>query len=290
MTSVCFSADGQRLASATQDGTVKVWDAGTVKLPDPKTANLLALAWHRREARDNVMARQWFAAIFHLTPLIDAQPNAGDLRVRRAYAYAELGQEDKAARDFAKSLESAPSNLEPWLQFAHQRLDRRDLVGYRKVCVHLLDHFGMTRDPNTANGVAWACVLVPDAIADPLHLLRLIEVAVSSEPKSYYYLNTLGAALYRAGKFEEAIMRLNEAIQVQRQGDTYADWLFLAMAHHRLGHGDEAKQWLAKAGKDVPLLEQQLQEMQLLRHEAEALLKHEKPVPKPRDPPGREKS
>jgi WD40 repeat protein/serine/threonine protein kinase len=287
---VTFSADGHRLVSGS-GRELKVWEAEELTPPDPNRARQLALAWHQREAPDSATAGQWFAAVFHLTRLIDAQQDVADLHVRLACAYAELGQEDKAVLDFAQSLKSAPTAVDPWHQFACQRLHRRDLEGCRKVCEHLLVHFEKTQDPDRANDVAWTCILAPDAVADSLRPLRLAESAVSRQPKNYAYLNTLGAALYRAGKFEQAVNRLNEAIQTQEEEGTYADWLFLAMAHHRLGHAAEARQWLAKAVQEVDkalvqrgastrddsLSWHQRLEMQLLRREAEALLKGTKP-------------
>ena len=57
-------------------------------------------------------------------------------------------------------------------------------------------------------------------------------------------LNTLGAALYRAGRFEESIRRLEESIAGRNGESQPQDWVFLALAHHRLGHGAEARRWL----------------------------------------------
>jgi Tfp pilus assembly protein PilF len=291
VSSVAFSPDGRRLACGSADHTVKVYNTAAMKPPDLETAKQQNLVWHLVEAEDAEEADQWFAALFHLNRLIDAQSDGSDLHIRRAFAHAELEQKDKAARDFAKAMESAPTEVEPWHRFACQRLHRRDREGYRKVCRHLLDHFGKTQDPETANDVAWVCVLVPDAVADPLRPLRLAEWAVAHQPKNEDCLNTLGAAFYRAGKFEEAVKRLNAAIQARGKGRKYEDWLFLAMAHHRLGHADEAQQWLAKAVREIDtalaekpgsaraqaLSWQQRQEMQFLRHEAETLLKDTKP-------------
>ncbi len=39
-------------------------------------------------------------------------------------------------------------------------------------------------------------------------------------------------------------------------GGSAFDWLFLAMAHQRLGRNDEARRWLERAGAFVELLEQ----------------------------------
>ncbi len=67
---------------------------------------------------------------------------------------------------------------------------------------------------------------------------------------NHWYVNQLGAALYRAGRFEEAVKRLTEATQLDagayRTNMLYT-WFFLAMAHHRLGHAEEARHWLDKA-------------------------------------------
>jgi hypothetical protein len=70
------------------------------------------------------------------------------------------------------------------------------------------------------------------------------------------------------------------------------DWLFLAMAHHRLGHTDQARAfpvksvtWMDAAMQDqavnpstgAPLDYDQLVELQTLRREVEELLKGPKP-------------
>jgi tetratricopeptide (TPR) repeat protein len=74
----------------------------------------------------------------------------------------------------------------------------------------------------------------------------LAEKAVAARPV-HSFINTLGAALYRAGRFEEAVRRLNESIAIHGGGGVYEDWLFLALSHHRLGHREEARKWLVKA-------------------------------------------
>ncbi len=57
---------------------------------------------------------------------------------------------------------------------------------------------------------------------------------------------TLGALLYRGGQLQEAVDQLTEAVRVHEDGDGW-NCLFLAMAHHRLKHGAEARHWLAQA-------------------------------------------
>ena len=65
---------------------------------------------------------------------------------------------------------------------------------------------------------------------------------MNSESGNVDVLITLGAALYRAGRYEDVIRRLEEAIQARREQAT--GWAFLAMAHYRLGHREQALRWL----------------------------------------------
>src|SRR5262249_11805126 len=98
----------------------------------------------------------------------------------------------------------------------------------------------------------------------------------------------LGAALYRAGRFEEAIQRLNTSITAQNDDGVFGDWLFLAMAHHRLGHAAEARNWLDKtiqgeAKKKAdrePLGWVQRLQLQTLRREARELIEGKAAEPK----------
>ncbi len=132
--------------------------------------------------------------------------------------------------------------------------------------------------PLPTNVVAWYCSLAPGMVADPEVPARLAELAVKGfrAQAKYIALNTLGAALYRAGRFEDAIHRLGEGIQLKRGESTPQDWVFLAMAHHRLGHRDEARRWLAQFRNRQPSTDpnqfwEEL-EVRLLRSEAEALI------------------
>jgi hypothetical protein len=70
----------------------------------------------------------------------------------------------------------------------------------------------------------------------------LAESAVASAPRTevHGYLNTLGAALYRAGRYEDAINRIQEGIN-RGGGIVFPyDLVFLALANHRLGRDEVA--------------------------------------------------
>ena len=97
-----------------------------------------------------------------------------------------------------------------------------------------------------------------------------------------FALNTLGAALYRAGRIDEAIARLDESVKASGGVGVPQDWVFLAMAHHKKGNADEARRWLEKvrAHKDEKIaFSTDLVEIRILLREAEALLRETPPAP-----------
>jgi tetratricopeptide (TPR) repeat protein len=106
----------------------------------------------------------------------------------------------------------------------------------------------------------------------------LAELAVNGEPEAQKirFLNTLGAALYRAGQFEQAIRRLEEGIRKRGSESLPQDCTFLALAHHQLGHHAEAHAWLDRLrtyepnGSDGAYWNEL--EIRLLRREAEAAI------------------
>ena len=70
----------------------------------------------------------------------------------------------------------------------------------------------------------------------------------------YYFLDgethpVNGRVLYRAGHWQDAIDRLRQGIEANRKRGTFHDWVFLAMAHHRLGQHAEAGGMLERARK-----------------------------------------
>jgi tetratricopeptide (TPR) repeat protein len=164
-------------------------------------------------------------------------------------------------------------------------VEARNTAGVRHACEDLLKRFGSTTDPVQAHGVAWYCVLAPDAVADPKAPVRLAEAALAGHPgrgrARSDVLKTLGAALYRAGRFEEAIRRLDESIQTRGDGGDPRGFAFLALAHYRLGHRDEAEHWLDKLVADRPKegfdFSIDSVEIRILHREAESLILGSRP-------------
>jgi hypothetical protein len=72
------------------------------------------------------------------------------------------------------------------------------------------------------------------------------------------------------------LRRLEEGIQKRKGVSNEEDWVFLAMAHHRLGRHDEARRWLGRFGDRSPNLAPNAfwgeLEIRLLRAEGEAVV------------------
>jgi Flp pilus assembly protein TadD len=118
-------------------------------------------------------------------------------------------------------------------------------------------------------------------------VLRLAQVALKSDEKNWQYRQMLGAALYRAGKFAEAVKELEQVAKPTKEGPWVWTRLFLAMAYQRLGQADNAREQFQQAVKQTaqkePLAWHDKVTWRYLREEAETLLRARPPAKRPAD-------
>jgi tetratricopeptide (TPR) repeat protein len=108
----------------------------------------------------------------------------------------------------------------------------------------MLERFEKTEDRQTAGNVLLACVLREDTLPAMDRLLPLTRVA----DRTWHWGTWVrGAALYRAGRYEESVRCFEMAANTFRPRAW--EWCFLCMAHDRLGHADEARHCLAEAAR-----------------------------------------
>jgi WD40 repeat protein/tetratricopeptide (TPR) repeat protein len=251
----------------------------------PPKPSAEVLAWHKSEAEAAFNERHWFGLLFHRNRLVHAEPEVGHHPEVRGHAYASLGQWDKAAADFVRAAQLMPDSSAMWDCQSLVCLRGGDFGGYRKVYTDMWKRFGQTSDPHTACLVARTGMRVPQPVVDPAQLVHLAKKAVAANPNDGWRRYVLGVAHYRAGQYQEAIHWLEKAGEAElgRQAHTFPTFPPLAMAHHRLGHVKEAQHWLDKMAREAPqqfmepLLWWDWEEFQLLRREAEALVKGANP-------------
>jgi eukaryotic-like serine/threonine-protein kinase len=168
----------------------------------------------------------------------------GEAHHNRADHYRRLQQWGEAAAEFAKACELWPWKSRLWDNRAVAHLAAGDVDAYRQTCAAMLERFEKTEDRVTAAHVLEVCVLRDDALAD---MSRLLPLTAVTDPLWHWGAWVRGAALYRAGRYEESIRCFERAAKKFRPRAW--DWCFLAMAHHRLGHAEEARRCVAEAAR-----------------------------------------
>ena len=291
---VAWSPDGHRLAAiGDPNGAIMIWDAsaGYQLAGSPEFRAAIhydrAINHWRNGALDAALAE--FDEVIRINPnsakaydrraglylkrgeidkaiadydeLIRLDPKAASNYQARARLLLDKGEFDRAAADLSNAISLSPSSeLDCWLILAAARLAAGQPKEYRKTCAEMLDRFRQTESAGVAYIVAYACTLAPDAVDDWSIPVALAEMAARSDPAEAYSLFALGAVLYRSGRAFEAIGYLSQAElieQAQTDNDGRAPvqtWLYLAMAHHRLGNGVEAQRYFEKA---APLVDKE---------------------------------
>jgi serine/threonine protein kinase/WD40 repeat protein len=273
-----FSPDGGRLA-APFDRVILVWDLRLIR------------------AQLATMRLDWDAAPI---PAAERAPAPVPIRVRveGADAIAEAigadaeilaGRRDAAAAAYARAVGKAADDPMIWHRHVLFRVRAGDLAGYRTGCADLISRFRREERPGFVALVAWACAIGPEALADWAPLVQATLAAAKHRPDDVELRMVLGAVLVRAGRTPEAIASLEESVRRNGQGGNAFDWLFLAMAHHRLRHAQEAtaalataRDWIAHGDERAlpdPYVQSPLPwytklELELLLREAEGLICH----------------
>jgi hypothetical protein len=137
-------------------------------------------------------------------------------------------------------------------------LQSGDSVGYRAHCRSMVEHCRLRNCYE--NDLLRVCMLLDGAVDDRQELLGFAKDAITQGSRTLRKRANVGAALYRAGQYENAIQTLtvvyesNQMALFARLGtaevvraDDARVALFMAMAHARLRKSTGADTWLAKS-------------------------------------------
>jgi hypothetical protein len=300
---VAFSPDGQRLASASNDQTVKIWDSATGK-------ELFVLKGHAGVVRSVAFSpdgQRLASGSVDQTVRIWDSATGKELSALRGHAgnVASVAFSPDGQR-LASANGDGPIHL--WeTTSASADLQRRreisrmvaELFGQMRLRADVLARLrtmpatGLSRreeaitvaetypeDSSALDSLTWELVKVPGGeMSGYRKALRYSEEACQLEPRNGDLLTTLGVAYYRAGHYEKALNTLlrSDAInKTERWGAHGANLAFLAMTHQQLGHPKEARAELERLResermKEDPSWGRDAQAPGFLR-EAEALL------------------
>lgn len=229
--------------------------------------------WHQDKAEEAKAIRDWFALAFHLKQRLTFRPWDTDLRVQRAYALLQLHRGPEALAEHLQTVMQQPrawlwpldrnarrraeaaakeqrwtdaaielslvvrqprARFGDWNSLLLCYLTEGKIQDYQRTCRVMLDIFEDRSDFGIRFQIIQDCCL---GIVDQKLGERLVDIArkLVKTKRNAQSLQTLGLALYRAGRYREAMASFQASIQA-RGGNGFADTiLFMAMAMHKLG-------------------------------------------------------
>jgi serine/threonine protein kinase/WD40 repeat protein len=122
------------------------------------------------------------------------------------------------------------------------------------------------------NNYAWILANATGSSRNPERALALARRSVELAPTQAMYINTLGVAQYRAGRYAEAIATLDRSLATGYGASDGHDLFFQAMAHWHLDHKPQALTCFHKAVEWIEAHRPADDELVRFRAEAAALL------------------
>ncbi len=236
---IAFSPDGATVATGGLDWDVKLWDSisGTEVASAPHVGPVTAIAFSPdgltlATASQDQSVRLWLSA-------------TDEFVIRQ-----------EAIRLAATMQDSVPLKSEML-----KRVRNIDNIteNVRQRTLSMLENF--QEDPEWLNQWSWDVVRVPQRSDSDYSLaVQAAKKALTLREDDPAILNTLGAALYRKGRIDEAIETLIQSSQRAQQefgGDQPADHAFLAMAYAVDGKMERAEQHRRQFARLVSILTRQ---------------------------------
>jgi tetratricopeptide (TPR) repeat protein len=229
---------------------------------------------HYNEAPESLVRRY--------TARLENRPDEAEAYHHRGHALVQLCRFDEAIDDFSVAIRLRPED-------GHFRSGRGRIYGslgrYDRAIADLQAALELDADDPTipellsmyCNNRAWDLAKGPGPWRQWERALALSRRALALDPdKDYYILNTMGVAQYRACLYAKAVATLEKSLAVGRGQTDGFDLFFLAMAHHRLGHRNVARDCFGRAirwqGEQKSLSAEHAKELAAFRAEAEAVL------------------
>jgi hypothetical protein len=277
---VAFSSDNEFLASGSRNHTIRIRDAR------PRTEEVVV----ERESRGLVdfLRGQSISKTAMLDRIRDDRTISDTVR-REALALAENHWESVLYHEAINLSDS----LFIKLLLRKDVIERIESIGrasysdigpdVRRMALALAEK--RSEDPDALYEAAWGIVNKPGAEEEEYNkALRWAAAACRLEPQNWRFANAHGIALYRAGKYPEALAALTQSDKIRsslKGGRKPPDVVFLAMTKFKLGDSKEAKvllnemRELMKTAERSTLEEAEAYfEAECFLREAEALISH----------------
>jgi hypothetical protein len=236
---VAFSPDGRTLASAGADRTIKLWDASEVT-PERRIVReaLSVVEFHfaKSPPTEEVLTRinvdSTISEPVRQLAITLGEQHGHSLLVHEAVRVVNaLFAKPMFRPEVLENLRADPALSEPV---------RREALILAKTT---------KEDPSQMNLASWSVVRSQGAEpAAYIRALRQAEAACTLCPRNGAYLSTRGVALYRVGRYHEALETLTQSVSLpvsHGDGSTPRDLAFLALSYARLGQTVRARATLS---------------------------------------------
>ena len=263
-----FSPDGTFLAMSTNDGpAVLTWDLRAIRRrlkgmgldwgPVPNSASdsasmatsplpLLHVKLGRMDGHDDDGDHMPNELIATQERRIAKDPRDAEAYHRRGHALAHMSRFREAVDDLSQAILLRPGD--PHLLFVRGTI-HYDLEQWEQAITDI--EAAQLKEPvepavrvalaDCYDQLRYKVASAPNEKRDVKRAVELGRRALALAPNDSWYLMTLGAALYRAGRLAESIEVLKRGLAAsQGQFDGF-DLFFLALAYHRLGQNEAAR-------------------------------------------------
>jgi serine/threonine protein kinase/Flp pilus assembly protein TadD len=194
---------------------------------------------------------QWDQAEDNLTQAIRLRPDNSYALSERGQLYIRLGLWDLANADCDRACSlHEPASAQTTYEHAILRLAVGDRKGYDQICTQMFERFGQSSDDGVVYLVADTCTAAADPVTDAQQLTLLAQRVVARH-RWPDRLNALGRAYFRSRQYEKAIAAINDSLAVGPNWNKSWNHALLAMARHRLGRSELARQELHEAAQAV---------------------------------------
>jgi tetratricopeptide (TPR) repeat protein len=272
VTGLAWSIDGKRLAAASGDGIIRIWDASIGYQFADSDERWLDLAW-RLQDRAAIYSRagQFAEALDDLSRAIELDPNSADHRIQRADVACRTGQWSQGIADYDVAIRLDPTSGEAYFGRARAYSMQGE---FDKVLADLDTSLRLSPDhPLVLNNLSWLLATCPDhRFRDADRAIELANKALKIMPLAATTWNTLGVAQYRAGKWREAINSLTKSQELAPGEYTVENGFFLAMANWQLGDVEKALEHYEQAIQQAETTTSDVAELRRFRDEAAELL------------------